>query len=239
MGRRQFDVLCASLGLLLAAPVLAIAAVGIVLSSPGPVIYKTRRVGARGRPFLMYKLRTMHVRSDGGSRITGAGDPRIFPLGRLLRRTKIDELPQLVNVLKGEMSIVGPRPEDPGFVVRHYALPHRETLAVRPGLAGPGSIYSTTHGERILAGDDPEARYLEHLLPIKLALDVVYVRHASLRYDLTLMVRTLRVVALSLTGRREFPEPPEMEEARRLLVPARVGSIDEPSAPPLLARESA
>ena len=128
--------------------------------------------------------------------------------------------PQLLNVLRGEMAIVGPRPEDPKFVARHYTVVQRETLAVRPGLASPGGLYSTTHGERWLSSGDPERDYLERLLPLKLALDVIYVRRRSLGYDLAVIVRTIAVVAARILGRRRFPEPPEMRDARRLLVPA-------------------
>src|SRR5947209_517094 len=128
----------------------------------------------------MFKLRTMHLRRrSDSSRITGARDPRVFPFGAWLRAVKLDELPQLINVLKGEMAIVGPRPEDPAIVARHYDALGRETLTVRPGLASPGSIYSSTHGDALLTGTDPEAAYAERLLPVKLALDVVYVRHGS------------------------------------------------------------
>jgi lipopolysaccharide/colanic/teichoic acid biosynthesis glycosyltransferase len=220
MARRLFDLLCAGVGLVLAAPILLSAALGIRLSSPGPVLYRARRIGRWGRSFTMYKLRTMHVEHPG-SRITGAGDPRVFPLGRLLRAAKIDELPQLLNVLRGDMAVVGPRPEEPDIVSRHYTGEHRETLEVRPGLASPGSLYSTTHGDRLLAGADPEEAYVERLMPVKLALDRWYVRHASLPYDLALIWRTIATVAAVLAGRREFPEPPELAAARGLVVPAR------------------
>ena len=220
MARRLCDVLGATLGLLLTAPLLLVAALGVALASPGPVLFRARRAGRFGREFEMLKLRTMHPdRGAGGSRITGARDPRVFAFGRLLRRLKIDELPQLLNVLAGDMSLIGPRPEDPAFVARHYAPEHRETLAVRPGLASPGSLYSTTHGERILEGRDPERRYLDVLMPIKLALDLVYVRHASLRYDLAIVGRTVRTVTLQLLGRHDFPDPPEMPLALTLMVP--------------------
>jgi lipopolysaccharide/colanic/teichoic acid biosynthesis glycosyltransferase len=103
------------------------------------------------------------------------------------------------------------------MVDRHYAPVHRETLRVRPGLASPGSIYNLTHGERLLDGADPEGRYVAQLLPLKVALDVVYVRHRSMRYDAALIGRTMWVVGATLLGRRDFPEPPEADEARRLL----------------------
>jgi lipopolysaccharide/colanic/teichoic acid biosynthesis glycosyltransferase len=228
VARRLFDLVLAAAGVLLCAPLLLLAMVAIRCSSRGPVIYRATRVGRSGRAFTMYKLRTMHLAPGttgqagaAESRITGLDDPRVFAVGRLLRRAKIDELPQLINVLRGEMSIIGPRPEDPVFVRRHYAPQHLETLRVRPGLASPGSIYSTTHGDYLLTGMHPELAYAQQLLPIKLALDTVYVRRASPWYDARLVGRALGAIALTLAGRRTFPEPPEMAAAQRLVVPAR------------------
>jgi lipopolysaccharide/colanic/teichoic acid biosynthesis glycosyltransferase len=223
--KRVTDVVIATVALIVAAPMLAVAALGIRLSSPGPILYRARRAGRYGRPFTMLKLRTMHAHPAGrGSPITGVGDPRVYPLGRLLRATKIDELPQLVNILRGEMSLVGPRPEDPELVARCYAPLHRETLAVRPGLSSPGSLYHDTHGERLLAGGDAEARYVSTLLPVKLAIDLVYVRRAGPVYDLAIMGRTVAIICGRLLGRREFPEPPELADAAALVVPARAES---------------
>ena len=218
MVKRLLDVVLSGVGLALVAPVLAIAALGIRLASPGPVLYRARRVGRAGAPFTMYKLRTMHQRRPGrASRITGQDDPRVFPLGALLRRTKIDELPQLFNVLRGDMSIVGPRPEDPDIVEWHYTPLLRETLAVLPGLASPGSLYHYTHGDALLASGDPETAYVERLLPLKVALDVVYVRHATLRTDVRIIARTLSTIAACLGGRSRFGDPPEAPAARALL----------------------
>ena len=217
MAKRLFDVVVAALGLVAAAPVLLVAAVGIRLSSPGPILYRARLVGRDGRLFTMYKLRTMHVDDGSRSVITAQRDPRVFPFGRPLRRLKIDELPQLLNVLRGEMSVVGPRPQHPDIVRRYYAPEHWETLRVRPGLASPGSLYDSTHGEPLVGSVDPERTYVERLLPTVLALDLVYVRRASLRYDATVVGRALMVIAASLVGRRTFPDPPEMADARALL----------------------
>ena len=217
MAKRLFDVVVAALGLLAAAPVLLVAAVGIRLSSPGPILYRARLVGRDGRLFTMYKLRTMHVDDGSRSVITAQRDPRVFTFGRPLRRLKIDELPQLLNVLRGEMSVVGPRPQHPDIVRRYYAPEHWETLRVRPGLASPGSLYDSTHGEPLVGSVDPERTYVERLLPTVLALDLVYVRRASLRYDATVVGRALMVIAASLVGRRTFPDPPEMADARALL----------------------
>jgi len=218
MAKRLFDVVVAALGLVAAAPFLLVAAVGIRLSSPGPILYRARLLGRDGRPFTMYKLRTMHLNHRASrSVITAQHDPRVFAFGRPLRLLKIDELPQLVNVLRGEMSLVGPRPQHPDIVRSYYAPEHGETLRVRPGLASPGSLYDSTHGEPLVGSADSERAYAERLLPLVLALDRVYLRRASLWYDATIVGRTLMVIAASVLGRRTFPDPPEMAEARALL----------------------
>lgn len=213
--KRAFDVLLSGAALLVLSPLLAAVAVAVPLASPGPALYRARRVGLNGAPFTMYKFRTMHV-GGAGAPITAGDDPRVFPLGKLLRRLKVDELPQLVNVLKGDMSIVGPRPEDPDIVARHYSPAHMETLAVRPGLTSPGSVYYYAVGEETLRHGDAVDAYVERLLPVKLALDLVYVREASLAYDLALVVRTAAVIAARAAGRRRFPDPPELARAREV-----------------------
>lgn len=220
--KRVFDVACASIGLIVAAPFLAIAAVGIRVSDPGPILFRARRVGVGGRVFTMYKLRTMRVHDAARhSPITARDDGRIFPFGAWLRRAKLDELPQLVNVLRGEMSIIGPRPEDPAIVDAYYAPLHRETLRVRPGLAGPGSLLHDSCGDAFLGGDDPVPAYVTHLLPIKLALDLVYVRNVSLWYDLRLVGRTVAAVLRQTLRLEARGEPPEMRAAAGFIVPAR------------------
>ena len=212
--KRLFDIACAVVGLVLAAPLLLIAAIGIRLSGPGPILYPARRAGRDGRPFRMYKLRTMRPDAErNGTPITAIGDHRIFPFGALLRRTKIDELPQLWNILCGDMSIIGPRPEDPDIVARCYGPRDRETLRVRPGLSSPGSLYHDTHGLDYLRNGDPMREYVELLLPVKLALDRVYLARWSFWYDLRLIGRTLVTISGKLSGRRRFPLPPEHAEA--------------------------
>jgi lipopolysaccharide/colanic/teichoic acid biosynthesis glycosyltransferase len=216
--KRLFDVALSGAALLVASPLLAIGALAIRATSPGPVLYRARRVGRNGRLFTMYKLRTMHVAPSAGAYvITARGDPRVFRVGALLRKSKIDELPQLLNILRGDMSIVGPRPEDPKIVDRDYTPAYRESLVVRPGLTSPGSVYYYTHGEHLLSPEDPERFYVERLLPIKMAIDVVYVRRASVRYDVAVIARTVLMLASSMLGRRRFPDPPEVPEARQLM----------------------
>jgi lipopolysaccharide/colanic/teichoic acid biosynthesis glycosyltransferase len=222
MLRRLFDVTMVGTALVLLSPVLAIAAIGIRLSSPGPVLYRARRVGRKGRPFTMYKFRTMSVRQDSyRSSITARDDPRVFPFGALLRRLKIDELPQLFNILKGEMAIVGPRPEDPQIMSRYYAPEHLETLNLPPGLSSPGSIYYYTQCEDSLGVGDTEEDYGKRILPVKLALDIVYIREASLAYDVKLVLRTGWVILARGLGKRRFDQPAELRRAAALgLLPA-------------------
>jgi lipopolysaccharide/colanic/teichoic acid biosynthesis glycosyltransferase len=223
MVKRLFDVVCAAAALVVAAPLIGLAAIGIKLTDPGPVLFRARRVGYLGRQFTMYKLRTMRNGDSGlgargsGPRITGHQDDRISPIGKILRRTKIDELPQLFNILRGDMAIVGPRPEDPAIVQQHYSTPDLETLGVRPGLASPGSLYQFTSGDRLLHADDPETHYVDRLLKTKLALDRVYIRRASLRADLKIIGRTLAAIGGVALGRRTFNQQPEMPAAQRLL----------------------
>jgi lipopolysaccharide/colanic/teichoic acid biosynthesis glycosyltransferase len=219
---RLVQALLALLALVALSPLLAVAAIGIRLSSQGPVLYRANRVGLHGRVFCMYKFRTMHVaRTAGGSTITARDDPRVFAFGSWLRRLKIDELPQLFNIVKGDMAIVGPRPEDPHIVDTAYAEPHLETLEVLPGLTSPGTLYYYMHGEQRIDVGDPERYYVEHLLPTKLALDRAYVRQASVLYDLRLVFRTIWTIASIAVGTTSFPDPPELAKARDLVCPTR------------------
>jgi lipopolysaccharide/colanic/teichoic acid biosynthesis glycosyltransferase len=216
MAKRITDIVLALVGLVLSAPLLIGAAVGVRLSSRGPIFYLARRMGLDGRCFTMFKIRTMHVRPAEGSRITAERDSRVFWFGSLLRLSKLDEVPQFLNVLLGDMSIVGPRPEDPGLVGAHYAPAHYETLRLRPGLTSPGTIFDYTHGDLLVGPDNPEENYAERLLPLKLALDLVYVRRASWLYDMELVIRTVWVMLCTVLGRRRFMPPREYEAAQLL-----------------------
>ena len=218
MTKRLLDVALSGLALVVLSPLLALAALGIWLSDRGQIFYRARLAGRDGRPFTMYKLRTMRV--DHGtfrSVITAEHDPRVFRFGAWLRRAKVDELPQLINILRGEMSIVGPRPENPRIVEQYYGPEHRRLLRVRPGLTSPGTLYDYAHGEALVGRADPERAYVERLLPLRLALDMVYVDRASLAYDVALIGRTVALIVAVVCGRRRFGDPPEMAEARQLL----------------------
>lgn len=215
MTKRLFDLALAGTLLVMTSPLLLLAAIGIELSSRGPVIYRAQRVGRGGEIFTMFKLRTMTIGSDKASPISAPSDTRVFALGKLLRFASVDELPQLVNILRGDMSFVGPRPEAPSIVREHYTPWMHETLSVRPGLTSPGALYYYTHGHRLHDSADPEGSYVSHLLGPKLALDRTYVEEAGMAKDLVLIWRTLAVIAQRAVGRRVFPLPPEAATAAR------------------------
>jgi len=206
--KRIVDGSVALSALFVLSPVLAIAALGIKMASPGPIFYRARRIGKGGTIFSMLKFRTMHVNSDQASAITAPGDLRIFGFGLWLRCLKIDELPQFWNILIGDMSLVGPRPEDPMIVERDYTEWMRETLLVAPGVTGPGSVYGYLYGEALLDTADPEGSYARHLLPPKLALERAYMERASVLGDLDYVMLTAAAILATVLG-RQLPLPPE------------------------------
>lgn len=223
MMKRLFDIGASLVSLVFLGPLILIAAVGVRLSSKGPAFYKTQRAGVNGVPFTLYKLRTMRIdQGAGASAVTSAADPRVFAFGGFLRKTKIDELPQLWNILIGDMTIVGPRPEDLSNVERYYDDLAMSTLAVRPGLSGVGSIYNYTTGEQLLTGENTEHIYATQLLPVKIALEAVYIRDATFWYDLQIIFRTVVVIARIAAGQKEFDDPVEMPEAQKLLANQRL-----------------
>jgi lipopolysaccharide/colanic/teichoic acid biosynthesis glycosyltransferase len=186
---RVLDVAVAAPALVVAAPVIAAAAIAIKADSPGPVFHHGLRVGRHGMPFRIHKLRTMRPEAETmGPAVTAGDDPRITRVGRFLRRTKLDELPQLLNVLKGEMSLVGPRPEHPDYVAR-YTGEQRRLLSVRPGVTGPATL-AYIDEERALAGGAAESTYVRSVLPRKLELELRYLERATMRERLAILVRT-------------------------------------------------
>jgi len=198
--KRAFDIASASIGLVLTSPIVLLAAAFVKLDSPGPVFYLSPRVGRDGRPFEMVKLRSMQVGADThGPPVTVSADPRVTRAGRLLRRTKIDELPQLVNVLKGDMSLVGPRPEHPEYV-KLYTPEQRRVLSVRPGITGAAVIVFVDE-ESMLTGSDPEASYRRDVMPKKLALDLDYVEHHGFQRDLSILLATAGIVIRRIATR--------------------------------------
>ena len=196
MTKRLLDVVAALLGLLLLAPAFLLIAAAIRLESPGPVFFRQERVGRHGRPFRIYKFRTMAdaQAGSGGPQVTAAGDSRVTRVGAWLRRFKLDELAQLIDVLRGTMSLVGPRPEVPRFV-EHYPPEWRERLlSVRPGITDFASVRYRDEGELLAAAADPEREYLEVVLPAKLQYALDYVDNPTLGTDLRVLGLTLRTV---------------------------------------------
>ena len=191
--KRAFDLIVSLVGLIVLSPLLGLVTVAVRLTSPGPVLYGSKRVGLGGRTFKMVKFRTMVPGAEKmGPLVTSGDDHRITPLGCYLRRTKVDELPTLWNVLKGEMSIVGPRPENPDSAAL-YTEEQRRVWSVKPGITSLASL-KYRHEEKLLAGAaDLEATYFQ-IMQDKLALDLEYIKQQSFRLDLQIIFRTLRAV---------------------------------------------
>ena len=201
MLKRALDLLAAAAGLLLLAPLFLLMALAIKLDTPGPVFFRQERVGRHGRPFRIFKFRTMTVSPPtGGIQITVAGDLRITRVGAVLRRTKLDELAQLIDVLRGTMSLVGPRPEVPRYVA-HYPPEWRERLlSVRPGITDFASVRYHDENELLAQASDPEREYIDVVLPTKLRYALHYVDNPTLASDLQVLGLTLRTVFIpSLT----------------------------------------
>lgn len=191
--KRAFDVIVATGALCICAPLFVAIAVLIRLDSPGPVFFRQERVGRTGRPFRIHKFRTMRV--DTGLLITTSDDPRVTRIGRILRRTKLDELPQLVDVLGGSMSLVGPRPEVRQYVAQWPAERRQKILSVRPGITDPASIQMRNESDQLAGVPDPERYYVDVLLPIKTELYADYVDSQTFVGDVRILLQTLRAVA--------------------------------------------
>ena len=189
--KRAVDIVFAGLGLVLTAPLLAVCAIAIKVDSDGPVLFRQTRVGRYGRHFRILKLRSMaHTAGNQVAKLTVAGDSRITRVGRWLRAGKLDELPQLYNVLRGDMSLVGPRPEVPEYVA-NYTPKQKEIFRFRPGLTSPASVSYIQEEALLLDQANPDTFYRQHLLPIKLGLDLEYCSKASLATDILLLATTI------------------------------------------------
>jgi lipopolysaccharide/colanic/teichoic acid biosynthesis glycosyltransferase len=188
--KRSFDVIVATIALVIVAPLLALAAVMVKLSSRGPVFYRGTRVGLDGKLFPMLKFRTMVVDAESlGGSATAADDPRITRFGKFLRRYKLDEMPQFFNVLLGDMSLVGPRPEVQKYV-NLYSPEEKAILTVRPGITDWASIWNSNEAAVLEGSRDPERTYEELIRPTKLALQLLYVRDYSFFVDLRILFHT-------------------------------------------------
>ena len=196
MAKRAFDIVVAGLGLLLLAPLLVALGLWVRLDSPGPALFRQERVGRFGRTFRIHKFRTM-VDGAPGPQITVGADARITRAGAWLRARKLDELPQLIDVLAGSMSLVGPRPEVPRYVALYPAALRDKVLSVRPGITDPVSLQMADESARLARAADPEREYVEVLMPAKLRAAAAYAERATLWSDLQVLARTLRLLGSS------------------------------------------
>ena len=201
MSKRLFDIFLSVVGLVVLAPVFLVIAVAIKLESRGPAFFSGKRVGQGGRVFDMYKFRTMVDAPDYvGSRVSPRNDPRVTRLGRFLRRTKLNELPQLFNVVAGDMGFVGPRPEDPD-IVKTYTPEQREVLNIRPGIVGPNQILGRNEEDMYPPGVDPLPFYMEQILPAKMEVDLEYVSRSSFLGDLAYLIHGVWVTVTGVISR--------------------------------------
>lgn len=189
--KRIFDIVVSFVGLVILSPLFLILAIAIARDSKGPVFFKQTRVGRNGVPFKIYKFRTMVEDAEArGMQLTVGDDSRITKVGTFLRKTKIDELPQLINVFKGEMSFVGPRPEVPKYVGL-YTEDQRQVLMVRPGITDLASIEYRNESELLATADNPEKVYIEEVMPRKIELNKKYIENISLCGDIRVIFKTL------------------------------------------------
>ncbi|RKU35752.1 glycosyl transferase [Candidatus Poribacteria bacterium] len=194
--KRTFDLLLATTGLLLLSPLLLVGAIFAKLQSKGTIFYKATRVGRGGTLFEMYKFRTMVANADSiGGSLTTYKDTRVTRIGRFLRWTKLDELPNLINVIKGEMSLIGPRPEAPVYV-KYYTETQRQVLQVKPGMTGPSQLANRDEEEKLKGQQDAEHFYITELMPKKLDLDLRYVATQSIAADIGWLLKTLWVLTV-------------------------------------------
>ena len=198
MAKRAFDIVVAGLGLLLLSPLLVALGLWVRLDSPGPALFRQERVGRFGRTFHIHKFRTMVDGASAiGPQITVGADARITRAGAWLRARKLDELPQLIDVLAGDMSLVGPRPEVPRYVALYPAALRDKVLSVRPGITDPVSLQMADESARLARAADPEREYVEVLMPAKLRAAAAYAERATLWSDLQVLARTLRLLGSS------------------------------------------
>jgi lipopolysaccharide/colanic/teichoic acid biosynthesis glycosyltransferase len=189
VAKRLFDIALSALLLLLLSPLLVLLALAVKLDSPGPALYRQERVGRFGAPFSIHKFRTMR-HGAAGLPLTVGADARVTRAGAFLRRSRLDELPQLFDVLRGAMSLVGPRPEVPRYVAHYPADLRQRVLAVRPGITDPASLAHLDEAALLAAAADPEREYIERILPAKARAAADYAEHATLATDLAVLCRT-------------------------------------------------
>ena len=222
MSKRVFDLLFSVVGLLVLCPLLLLLAIAVKLSSRGPVLFRQQRIGKAGRPFCIVKFRSMVVNAEKrGLGVTRDGDPRITALGRILRKCKLDELPQLWNVLVGDMSFVGPRPEIPRYVA-HYTGEQNAVLTLKPGITDLATLEFRNEEELLRTAADTEKFYVEYCVPRKIKLNLAYADTANVWEDIKIILRTLLLLLGGGKGghrasglrEEETTNPPEFQSTR-------------------------
>jgi lipopolysaccharide/colanic/teichoic acid biosynthesis glycosyltransferase len=200
--KRIFDIMISLIGIIFLLPILILIAISIKLDSNGPIFFTQIRVGMHNKKFRIIKFRSMFAhRENIGSLISSGDDQRITRVGRILRKYKLDELPQLINVLKGEMSFVGPRPEIPKYVAA-FIDDYHEILTVKPGITDFASLEYSNENELLKTDENPEQKYLEEILPIKIKYYKMYIKNKSFITDLKLIFKTIGKIVIQL-----FPNP--------------------------------
>lgn len=208
--KRDFDILSSACAIVVSSPLWLVIAIGIKTSSKGPVFYKADRIGKNMKPFTLYKFRSMHqfqpeIQGKGEQREGGyiANENRIFPFGGFLRKSKLDELPQLLNVLAGQMSVIGPRPITEAGVKKHYIGKYDDVLTVRPGLACLDSLYDYAHGELVVKDND---EFDKRIAPMRDYLANMYVQKQSIGLDIYCILRTIQLIfEITVQKKRDFP----------------------------------
>jgi lipopolysaccharide/colanic/teichoic acid biosynthesis glycosyltransferase len=220
IAKRAFDLFVAGLALVVLAPLFLVLVAAVRIDSRGPVLFKQERVGLGGRPFRIHKIRSMVRDAERlAANVSASGDSRVTRVGAYLRRWHLDELPQLFNVLKGDMSLVGPRPETPEYVAR-YTEDELRVLAVKPGVAGPSTLAFMDEPEILGAADDPEDYYVNHVLHERVRLDLRYLDRWSLLGDVRLLLRQVWVIVSGRSApvpqveRGASPEPLPADDSR-------------------------
>ena len=208
--KRFLDIILCAFAIVVLSPIYLLTALGIEISSPGTVLYHSMRAGLNKRPFRFYKFRSMHPPKGKKKDMFLTDQTRVFPFGRLIRRLKIDELPQLFNVIKGDMSIVGPRPMTVEHVDELYCGEFEKVTKVKPGLTSAASLFDYTVGDTY---KDNEA-YRREVLPIKMEMEKMYVERQSFGYDCSLVWRTIVTILQVMAGKKDFKEQPELIEIK-------------------------
>ena len=211
--KRFFDIVLCSAALVILSPLILITAIAIKVSSPGPIFYQSIRFGKNKVPFKFYKFRSMHIVAPGKDKgLCVADSERVFTVGKIIRRFKIDELPQLINVIKGDMSIVGPRPMVSNGKDDFYSGKYEKINTIKPGLTSAASLFDYTVGENI----SDENEYRKVIIPKKLELELLYLKKQSLSYDFSLIIRTIITIISVVLKKENLPRQRELLEINRI-----------------------